>query len=299
MPWSSRHDPGPTRRAVGPAVAGSWYPADPDSLARAVDRLLDQSPAPQGEGAVAGLVAPHAGYMFSGNVAARAFRAVRGASFRRVLLVGPSHYGGFVGAVLPRAGACATPLGDVALDSEAVERLAREPGFVRRDEPFLPEHSLEAELPFLQRALEPGWTVVPVLLSPGTRGDGARLVADRLAPWLDEETLVVASSDFTHYGPRFGFVPFSFSRDVPERIRELDLGAIRLVESGDAEAFESYLDRTGATVCGRDAVGVLLRMLQGKGQPSLLDYDTSGRMTGDWEHSVSYAAILFRRTPDS
>jgi hypothetical protein len=109
---------------------------------------------------------------------------------------------------------------------------------------------------------------------------------------MGPDTLVVVSSDFTHFGPRFGYVPFE--SDVPNRIRELDMGAVRLIEALDAGGFERYVLETGATICGRDAIDVLLRALPRGVVGKLAAYDTSGNLAGDWDHSVSYAALTFR-----
>jgi hypothetical protein len=101
----------------------------------------------------------------------------------------------------------------------------------------------------------------------------------------------VVSSDFTHYGPRFGYVPFD--KDVPEAIERLDLGAVQPIVDLDAPGFERYVRETGATICGHAAISVLLRLLGGETTGRLDAYDTSGRITGDWGHSVSYAALSF------
>ncbi|MBZ5638732.1 MAG: AmmeMemoRadiSam system protein B [Acidobacteriia bacterium] len=285
---------GGTGRPLGPAVAGTWYPGSPEALAREVDALLDRAPAPPEEdiGVVVALIEPHAGYAYSGETAAHGFRRLKGARYERVLLLGPSHYARFRGAALPDADALRTPLGDVPIDRETVRALEGRPGFMVSTAAFEREHCLEAEVPFLQRALQPGWRAVPVLLGSGTVGEEAARVADGLRPFLGAGTLTVVSSDFTHFGSGFGYVPFR--DEVPERLRDLDLGAARLIEALDVEGLESYLDRTGATVCGRDAIGVLLRLLPRDSKASLLAYDTSGRMTGDFGHSVSYATMAFR-----
>ena len=281
-------------RAVGPAVAGSWYPDDPTVLARKVEGYLaGESGSEEARGRVVALIEPHAGYVYSGAVAGQGFRLVRGRNYTRVILLGPSHYVRYRGAALPDADVYRTPLGDVALDCEVVESLGRHPRFTISNSPFEPEHSLEAEIPFLQCALEPGSRLVPVLMGPESSGSIAQEVADELRPYMDENTLVVVSSDFTHYGPRFAYVPFT--EDLPNRIRELDMGAVKLVESGNVEGFEDYVERTGATICGRDAIDVLLRLLTDDTRASLIAYDTSGRITGDWGHSVSYAALAFHR----
>jgi AmmeMemoRadiSam system protein B len=154
---------------------------------------------------------------------------------------------------------------------------------------FEPEHALEAELPFLQRVLAEAVPIVPVLLGGRATHVDAQRAADALAPLVGASTLVVVSSDFTHFGPRFGFVPFV--DDVPARIRDLDLGAVAAIEAGDAAAFERYVQATGATICGHRAIDVLLLLLCATAAAKLIEYDTSGRMTGSWDHSVSYAAI--------
>jgi len=275
-------------------VAGSWYPENARLLADRVDDLLSVASAPSSPPRdVLALIEPHAGFQYSGQVAAHGFRAVAAGEFARVLLVGPSHYGRFRGAAVPDADEYRTPLGPVDLDREALAELGALPGVTTSNEPFRPEHSLEAEIPFLQRVLDPGWRLLPVLIGGGTSGSAAARVASALEPFLGPSTLVVISSDFTHFGPRFGYVPFR--ADVPEKLRELDMGAVRLIEAGDVEEFEEYLSRTGATVCGRDAIDVLLRMLPANTACSLAAYDTSGRITGEWDHSVSYAALVFRR----
>jgi AmmeMemoRadiSam system protein B len=109
---------------------------------------------------------------------------------------------------------------------------------------------------------------------------------------VDPETLVVVSTDFTHYGPRFSFVPFE--EDVPERIRQLDMGAVDRILASDRRGFESYVKDTGATICGHRAIDVLLSLLPGDLETALVAYDTSGRITNDWDHSVSYASLVFQ-----
>lgn len=274
-----------------PAVAGSFYPASRAQLARDVEGRLDRVDVASGAPAVRALIAPHAGYAYSGDVAASVFAPLRGRPIERAIVIGPSHHFGFAGAVVPESDRMATPLGEVAIDRDAIEALEAS-GVRRSDQAFRPEHAVEVEIPFLQRALPPGWTIVPILVgSFGGPGHADRL-ADAVRPLLTPGTVLVVSSDFTHYGPRFGYVPFKDR--VQERLHDLDLGAVRLIEAGDAAGFEAYLERTGATVCGRRAIDVMLRLLPAGSRPELATYDTSGAMTGDWEHSVSYAGLLVR-----
>jgi len=280
-------------RELLPAVAGRWYPRDPDELAGLVDGLMADAAkrAPARSEGVAALIVPHAGFSFSGAVAASAFSRVRRDGIRRVVLVGPSHHFGFSGAAVPEAEteSYRTPLGAVPIDREAVSALAGSAGFHASNRMFEPEHALEAELPFVQRIVSPKTPIVPVLMGGGAGSDDAARVAAAVLPWLDDGTLLVISSDFTHFGRRFGYVPFA--DDVPARIRDLDLGAIRAIASGDADAFSNYVTATGATICGHRAIEVLLRLPAARPAAALIEYDTSGRMTGTWDHTVSYAAL--------
>lgn len=282
---------------IGPAVAGSWYPADPAKLARQIDDMLRRVPEPPPGDPIRAVIEPHAGYVYSGPVAAFGFRRLRGLDCGRVLLLGPSHYAGFAGATLPEAERYRTPLGDVEIDIEAIALLSRRPGFRLGDGPFGPEHSLESEIPFLQRVLEPGWRLVPLLIGAASTPADLDDVAEGLRELCDDRTLLVVSSDFTHHGSAFRFRPFS--SDVQEGVRRLDMGAIEHIRNGDARGFESYVAETGATICGHAAIGVLLRTLPAGSHGELAAYDTSGNITGDWSHTVSYASLVFPRAEDT
>ena len=156
------HVDGPVRPA---AVAGSWYPGSAERLAREVDAMLDAAkPVKRLGGRVRALVAPHAGYAFSGPTAAAAFRQVHGESRTRVILLGPSHAGAFHGVAIDLLRAAyRTPLGEVPVDRGAVDALRRSTSglFAEHDDADHGEHSLEMELPMLQRALAPGFAIVP------------------------------------------------------------------------------------------------------------------------------------------
>jgi MEMO1 family protein len=279
---------------LSPAVAGAWYPARRDELQALVDRLLEDADkrSASSAGAARAVVAPHAGYVYSGAVAASAFRSAAGFAPARIVLLGPSHHFGFSGAAVPKtASAQRTPLGDLPIDSAAIEALAESPVVRRDDRVFAPEHALEAEVPFLQRLYGNTVPIVPVLLGGGATRAEAAALAEALGPLVDEKTLLVVSSDFTHYGPRFGYVPFT--ERVEQRLRTLDLGAVDAMAAGDAAAFARYVDETEATICGRRAIDVLLRLPVGSSGGGLVEYDTSGRMTGDFGNSVSYASVAF------
>ncbi|MCU0766977.1 MAG: AmmeMemoRadiSam system protein B [Gammaproteobacteria bacterium] len=278
-------------RVRPPAVAGSWYPGGRAELARTVDEALAAAPswAPAAGERVVALIAPHAGYPFSGATAAAAYRAVRGGRYDRVVVLGPSHHTALRGIAVADVDAYETPLGTVSLDAPAVAALRASP--LVQAGPADPdrEHSLEMQLPFLQRALAPGWRLVPVLVGSIDEADYP-VLADVLRPLLDERTLVVVSTDFTHYGARFGYMPFAPDADAGVRIRELDDAAYALVAARDARGFLAYQARTGITICGYRPVALLLQLLPGQARFERLAYATSGEQTGDRRNSVSYLA---------
>jgi len=292
---------------LGPNVAGSWYAGEPARLQADLERCLSVATAPPRRDAprrarararadVTALIVPHAGLAFSGATAGCAFREIGACPVERVVLLGPSHYEGFRGAAVPVATAYRTPLGSVDLDAEVIGALSRSPAVRVDDRPFRREHSLEMELPFLQHALPVGFTLVPILLGAGSDAASDDAVAAALEPWLAPGTLVVVSSDFTHFGARFGYVPFH--DDLEQRIEELDMGAIATIRDRDASAFDAYVARTGATICGRHAIAVLLRAVPSALRAELVGYDTSGRICGDFDLSVSYASLVFERPGD-
>jgi AmmeMemoRadiSam system protein A len=143
----------------------------------------------------------------------------------------------------------------------------------------------------LQRALAPGWRLVPILVG---RLDDAdyRAAADLLRPLAGEDTLVVVSSDFTHFGPRFGFTPFPLDGETPSRIRALDEGAVERMIAGDAAGFLEYQSDTGVTICGYRPLALLLHLLPADAGIEPIAYATSGELTGDWLNSVSYVGMV-------
>jgi AmmeMemoRadiSam system protein B/AmmeMemoRadiSam system protein A len=240
------------------------------------------------------LIAPHAAYAYSGATAAAGYRLLRGQSFDRVVLLGPSHHVAFRGVAIAGVDAYETPLGRVPLDAAAVTRLRESPLVI--DGPPGPdrEHSLEIQLPLLQRVLAPGWQLVPLLVGRLEAEDYTPL-AEAVRPLLDDRTLVVVSTDFTHYGARFGYQPFAPEGEVASRIEALDKGAFAHVAAGDAAGFLDYQARTGITICGYRPVALLLHLLPEGTRAHLVRYDTSGALLGDYRQSVSYLAAAFTR----
>jgi len=276
------------------AVAGSWYPAGREQLDALLDRLLDTVPAAADTPApdtIRAVISPHAGYRYSGTTAAAVYAPLAGQRFKRVIIIGPAHHHDFAGLSIPAVAAYETPLGRIPLDTQAIEDLRQNPLVKAVAAAHTREHSIEMQLPLLQRVLEPGWVLVPVLAGSLTDED-YRQAATLLKPLADATTLVVVSSDFTHYGKRFGFQPFPPNARVRERIEQLDMRMYARIAARDAHGVVSLRESTGQTVCGYRAIAILLGMLPADTRMHLADYNTSGALRGDYRESVSYLSIL-------
>ena len=252
-----------------PCVAGRFYPAEPDVLSRSVDAFLDAQEA--WNLAAKAVVAPHAGYVFSGAVAGSAFATIRHrrADVRRVVLLGPAHCLPVRGIAAPRAEAMATPLGVVPIDREAVATALDEPDVVTLDQAFDGEHCLEVELPFLQRAFD-DVAIVPMLVGQAS-GATVEAVLQRL--WGGPETLIVVSSDLSHF------------HDY-ETARRIDGDTTRTVETLHYERL------TGDMACGyKPLSGLLRRAAATDMRVTTLDQCNSGDTPyGDRDRVVGYAA---------
>jgi MEMO1 family protein len=271
-------------------LAGSWYPAEAATLRDLVDGLLEGAAPQDIERSHNAFVVPHAGYQFSGLVAAAAYRLVADLQPKRVVVLAPCHRMSFRGLAVPTFGGFRTPLGTVWVDDVARSLASSE--LVRMSSsPFEGEHSFEIQLPFLQCTAADA-KVVPILFgSLGPQHDSA--IEHLLSRLADERTLFLISSDFTHYGRRFDYEPFpaTSAEDVRTRLEELDTAAIEPILLGDAEGFRAFLARTSDTVCGRLPLAAFLATLGRGVRGRLLAYRTSLDVTGDFEHSVSYASI--------
>jgi MEMO1 family protein len=181
------------------AVAGAFYPADRNELARAVDSYLAGAAVLPASGRLIALIAPHAGYLYSGQIAAYSFKQLSGRSIDTIILIGASHYSSYAGASVYTEGGMRTPLGVVKINERIARSLLNEKaGVTFSREPFVKEHSLEVQLPFLQRTLK-DVTIVPILMGTPTQASLSHL-ADRLTEVLrkNDRVIIVASTDLSH-----------------------------------------------------------------------------------------------------
>ena len=260
------------------AVAGAWYPGTDKALASAVDRYLaDATRDVNGE--LVALIAPHAGLMSSGPVAAHAYRLLRGRVFEVAVLVGPSHFVGFDGVALPKASGFETPFGVASIAEDLAASLAKATPVVRQHAAaHAREHSLEMQLPFLQR-LAPATPIVPLVMGYQTDAT-ARALGDGLADVLrGRSALLVASTDLSHY------------HDANTAGR-LDAVVLEHVGHFDADGLQRALDREPDHACGGGPTVAVMRAARSLGARDaiVLNYADSGDVSGDKTKVVGYMA---------
>jgi len=272
-------------------LAGDWYPADPAELSQMINSNLAQVSEPELQNVIA-LIQPHAGYRYSGKVAAYGIKEIAGKTIRRVVIFGPSHSQPMRNCLsVPSATHIRTVLGEVELDREFIDKMMKHSFCKSIPQAHASEHSVDIQIPMLQVALK-NFKVVPVVT--GQLDEQAiQKIAAAILPLLDDKTLVIASSDFTHYGPSFDYEPFPLDFQTGDKLNKLDNGAIEKIAAINEDGFSDYLRKTGTTICGHDPIRLLLSLLPEGSKGQLLKYDTSGRMTGSYASSVSYASIAF------
>ena len=259
-----------------PVCAGRFYPADSAELARTIDRLTESAAAQKStvppQGTLKALILPHAGYIYSGFTAAHAAGVLEGRQYRRVVLIGPDHYIGFKGAAVSDVDTYQTPLGTVELDPVCRALRKSSDLFTANQLSDQREHSLEVVLPFLQRYLDP-FMLVPVVVG----AVDIDLMAAKLAPLLTEKTLLVVSSDLSHYLPYTAAVA-------------RDLETIHLIETLNGR----QLNGRENCACGKAPILSAMKLAQQyQWRPTLLSYTNSGDTAGDRRRVVGYAAIAF------
>lgn len=278
-----------------PAVAGAFYPGTADALRTTVTDLLEEAKAPEGTPALA-VIAPHAGYVYSGAMAARAFRQLEGSEATRIVLIGPSHRASFSGAALPPKAVTAfkTPLGDVELDRKTVDSLRGLSVFDGPASAHDGEHCLEVELPFLQTVM-PNARIVPILIGHHSSVAEISRIAEALGKLLGPATVVVVSTDFSHHGAAYRWAPFPQGPKLGDQLLDLARATADLAAKGQAEGFRHQVEVSGDTVCGSKPVSVLLEMIDHAfdGTGEVLGGTTSGHVMGDFKQSVSYVSIAF------
>ncbi len=293
-----------------PAYAGAMYPKEPQNLLSAVRKHLDAVPARNPQGRLVAAVVPHSAYPFSGDVIAAGLKELQPGQYDRVIVLAPGHMSQPEGCSIPDVETFATPLGQIFLDEGAIRTLCFSSLYEFRslnypkDGALIPgrpllhefEYSVEVILPFLQERLGV-FRLIPIIVgnfhdTSGTRRNSRlETAADTLRKVIDDRTLVIVSTDWTHYGDDFGFKPFK--DNIAASIEDLDRRAMNAIVNRDSKEFRRYMANTRNTICGAKALEMMLEVLPRRAAGELIRYDRSMNKTQKMDRSVSYAAINF------
>jgi MEMO1 family protein len=278
------------RRA--PAVAGIFYPSD----ARQLYQLIELSFKEQRFGPghlppseefnrrrIYGIVSPHAGYVYSGAVAANGYYEISSMNFDRIVMIGPNHYGIGTGIATVRNGIWETPLGQVKVDSELASQIAENSGILDFDElAHSRDHCLEVQLPFLQYIKKNRFKIVPIIIIMQDKVTASEIGESIASSTRNLNTLLIASSDFTHYEPN-------------DEAHRKDNELIKAILSLDISNFYTTFERLNVSACGYGAIASIMTAAKALGatKGELLRYATSGDVMGDTNNVVGYASIIF------
>jgi MEMO1 family protein len=285
------------RKAV---YAGSFYPKTENALKSAIEECFSGDKGPGAlplqrkvsDSPLKAVICPHASYQFSGMASAWSYKAIAESKIPDVFIIfAPNHNSGESGMTLETF---STPFGEVRVDQEFVNSLAEKGTIPINDAIHQPEHSIEVQLPFLQFALgsrAEKLKIVPIIISSDMDLAKAALDIQETLIDLKREATFIVSSDFTHYGRNYHYLPFY--KDIRDNLVELDGKAFAFIKSGDYKGFEAFMDETDDTICGFFSISLLLRVIK-FGQALVEQYYVSGDITGDYKSSVSYASIIFK-----
>lgn len=296
-----------------PHFAGRWYFGNREHLAKELEqfskqventgltgaanvrRLIAENNAP-GDHVVA-LICPHAALRFSGLAAAHSYAMLKAKQpdVGRIFLLGPVHFQNLSGAYLPESRVFATPLGDLTVDRDVLEKLKTNSLFKTDETVHSFEHSLELQLPFIRHNF-PRVKLVPILIGRNTSAAQLQNIGQTIRANLNADDVVVVSSDFTHWGKYYNYVPFN--EDVPANIQALDKQAVAAIAKRDYKQFEAFRQATKDTICGFNPIFVLLTILPPDSSCTVLDYYRSQEPAGqeevlDREMSISYVSAAF------
>jgi len=280
-------------------LSDSWYPTKSKLLHKALQDLEVQAhekyPCAVKSSSVKAILVPHAAYVYSGLVATSAYQVIVPGTFKRVIILAPSHFESFPGVALPGTEYefYKSRLGYIPLDSAMLKGLSSDESglFHQRHRAHELDHSIEMQIPLIQKYC--GECKVVPLLMGSVSDDQMETVVQTLKPYLDDTTLLVVSSDITHYGSIFGYVPFAL--DIAQNIIALDDQVVASLQNLDLPGFRAMLKRTQSTLCGATPIACLLSLLQDRSDISayVTGYERSSGEEKNPEHSVSYLGMVF------
>jgi AmmeMemoRadiSam system protein B len=277
-----------------PAVAGQFYDGDAEGLKVQIENCFRHEFGPgklpevneNGPRKILGLICPHAGYVYSGPVASKAyFELASDGKPDTAIILGPNHTGYGSGLAIMNEGLWHTPLGDVEIDSQTANRIIEETAIMDVDESAHRfEHSIEVQLPFLQYLYGKNFKFVPIsflMQDLESATESGKALAEALA---NKNAVVIASSDFTHYEPQ-------------QSVNRKDASALKAIEALDQKQFYSIIEKQNVTACGYGPIAALITFSKALGAKNAvaLSHKTSGDITGDFSSVVGYSSVVFRK----
>ena len=264
-----------------PVVNGMFYPASKEKLSKMISSfLIESNPIPNDKKKLLGLIAPHAGYVYSGSCAAYAYKLLKSTQYDTIIILGPSHYTSLLGAAIWPKGFFKTPLGNVAIDEESSEELLKNKSIIETYEiAHMQEHSIEVQIPFLQYILKNDFKIIPLVIGNPTYDFSSQL-ADalyNLQNTVPNKYLFVASSDLSHY-------------HTDNVARRMDIQVVKLIEKNDPELLTQIIDRGQGEACGIGPILTLLLLSKKFKDATVetLNYTNSGETSGDKSRVVGY-----------
>jgi len=264
-----------------PAVAGMFYPGNKEELAGKVDDFLANAEKSDIKGRVFAIIVPHAGYEYSGQIAAYSFKQLEGADFKKIIIISPSHYVSFDGMSVYNKGAFETPLGIIKIDKELADKImAKDKRFIFYPEAHLKEHAIEVELPFLQKMYkDKDFKIVPITMG-NPEADDIRILSDTLYDVMDKDTLLIISVDLSHYYPY-------------DKAVELDTNSTSAIEHLDAQKMLKDINSHNSEIDAPIAVlGMITLANRYNAKAKIIKYANSGDVTGDKSRVVGYSSIV-------
>jgi len=275
-----------------PIVAGQFYSDDKEELTGEIQKAFNKVPDTFNKNCI-GAIVPHAGYMFSGECAAYSYKTV-GDNFDLFIILGFSHRGYGKGGAGASKKDWKTPLGICRTDKNFADMLIENNIAMVDEESHMLEHSIEVQLPFIQY-LNKDIKILAISVPNDIDFIKIGKMAAEIIKTSKKRVCVLASSDFTHYGRNYGYVPFH--DNIRENLKKLDMGAVKHIEDLDSTGFLEYIDKTGATICGSSPIALQIEIMKGLGvkKADLIKYYTSADITGDFMNSVSYISVIYKK----
>ncbi len=269
-----------------PAVAGAFYPETEDQINTMIDKFILEANLPKLKGIAMGLVVPHAGYQFSGQVAAYGYKALKNSNIDTVVLIGNSHKEQFEGASVYASGYYKTPLGKVKINQDKAQKIIDSSDKIYfKQSVHQDEHSLEVQLPFLQKVLKNNFEIIPIII--GSQTQVVEDLVEALSKTIDKNTLVIASSDLSHY-PNYEDAKYSDNKVIEAILT----GNRNNLQNTISNLEKENISNLQTCACAQESIEVLMGLMEGK-QAILLKYANSGDTSGNKNQVVGYGTIAF------